>query len=193
MDKFIMTIGGGPRKNGFSAKMLQCFTESLGQYSVGHCLSIRHYDAYSGNFAPCTDCRACCKFEGCVNHDMDEFFADFERCDAIVIATPIYNMSFPAPLKVIIDRMQRYFSARFSLGKRPPIAKHRRVILLAAGGDVREDGAVMVKQLERIFTVTNCELVGSVIFNGTDKVDINDFPDEKLQDIIRNLTKKIPY
>lgn len=191
MDKFIMTIGGSPRKNGFSAKMLKCFTESLRQHSVEHCLSIRHYDAYSCDFMPCTDCRACCKFEGCVNHDMDEFFADFERCDAIVIATPIYNMSFPAPLKVMIDRMQRYFSARFSLGKRPPIAKHRPVILLASGGDVREDGAFIVKQLERIFTVTNCELVDSVVLNGTDKLDIKDFPDERIRDVICDLTKTI--
>lgn len=175
MKKIIMTIGGSPRKDGYSAKMLKCFTESFHEFSVEHLIEIRHYDSFKCEFAACTDCRACCKFEGCINHDMDEFFRDFETADAIVIATPIYNMSFPAPLKAIVDRMQRYYNARFSLGKRPPIAKHRPVALLASAGDPNEDGEIMIKQLKRVFTVTNCELISSDICKGTDKSSVEDF------------------
>lgn len=177
MKKIIMTIGGSPRKDGYSAKMLKCFTESLHELSVEHLVEIRHYDTFKCAFAPCTDCRACCKFEGCVNHDMDGFFRDFETADGIVIATPIYNMSFPAPLKAVIDRMQRYYNARFSLGKRPPIAKHRPVILLALAGDPNENGEIMKKQLERVFTVTNCALISSDVCNGTDTSSLDDFPE----------------
>lgn len=190
-----MTIGGSPRNDGYSAKMLQCFTESFRQYSVKHCLSIRHYDSFRCGFAPCTDCRACRKFEGCANHDMDEFYCDFETASAIVIATPVYNMSFPAPLKAIIDRMQRYYNARFSLNKRPPIEKHRSVILLVAAGDPTEDGNVIVQQLKRLFTVTNCDLVDNVIYSGTDRIPEENFPDEKIsEDIMKaanNLIQKI--
>ena len=176
MKKIIMTIGGSPRKHGYSAKMLKCFTESLREFSVEHLFEIRHYDAFECDFAPCTDCRGCYKFEGCVNHDMDEFFRDFEAADAIIIATPVYNMSFPAPMKAIVDRMQRYYNARFSMGKRPPISKRRPVALLASAGDPNEDGEIMIKQLRRIFTVTNCELISSYIFKGTDKSSIEGFP-----------------
>lgn len=151
--------------------MLQCFTELLEDSSVEHSLSIRHYDAFECAFAPCTDCRACCQFEGCINHDMDAFFRDFETADGIVFSTPIYNMSFPAPLKAIIDRMQRYYNARFSLGKRPPITKHRPAALLMSAGDPNEDGSVAAAQLKRIFTVTNCTLVCHTICAGTDSMN----------------------
>ncbi len=174
MKKIIMTIGGSPRKNGYSTAMLKCFTDMLYGFSVEHFIEIRHYNTYDCRFAPCTDCRACCKFEGCINHDMDQFFHDFEMADAIVIATPIYNMSFPAPLKAVIDRMQRYYNARFSLNKRPPIAKHRPVVLLAASGSTDDDGEIMVKQLKRVFTVTNCELISSSVCKGTDKISLDD-------------------
>lgn len=176
-----MTINGSPRKNGFSAKMLQCFTE----YSVGHGVSVRNYNAFESSFAPCTDCRACRKFEGCVNHDMDKFYRDFENAIAIVITTPIYNMTFPAPLKTIIDRMQRYYNARFYLNKRPPIAKYRPVYLFAAAGAPNEKGDVVIKQLKRIFTVTNCELAGTYIFENTDNISIDDFPTSLFHDYIK--------
>ena len=95
-------------------------------------------------------------------------YADFEAADGIIIASPVYNMSFPAPMKAILDRMQRYYSARFFLGKRPPIAKRRPVALLLSAGSPDEDGAMIEKQLGKIFTVTNCELLCRVTVNNTD-------------------------
>lgn len=167
-----MTISGSPRKDGCSAKMLRCFTRQLDAV-------LTEYNAYEENYSPCTDCRACREFEGCANGDMDRFFADFEACDGIVIASPVYNMSFPAPMKAIIDRMQRYYSARFFLNKRPPIAKHRPVALLLSAGSKEENGEVIVRQLEKIFTVTNCELLCRVILNDTDsKVYVTDIEEE---------------
>lgn len=168
-ETMIMTIGGGPRKEGASAQMLQCFTDCLTQAAVGHCLTLRHYDAYDCAFAPCIDCRACRESEGCVFDDMEDFWHDFETADGIVFASPVYNLSFPAPMKAIIDRMQRYYSARFFLGKRPPIAKYRPAALLLSAGSPDEDGNVAARQLERIFTVTHCELVCRGIVNGTDR------------------------
>ena len=157
----ILTVSGGPRGDGCSAELLRRFTEKL------HAV-FTHYDAYRERFAPCTDCRFCRRHEGCAMHDMDGFYADFEAADGIVIASPVYNMSFPAPMKAILDRMQRYYSARFFLGKRPPIAKRRPVALLLSAGSPDEDGAMIEKQLGKIFTVTNCELLCRVTVNNTD-------------------------
>ncbi len=162
MKPFILTISGGPRKDGCSAELLRRFT-------AGFSARFAHYDAYEKNYAPCTDCRACREFEGCAIGDMDGFFADFEACDGIIIASPVYNMSFPAPMKAIIDRMQRYYSARFFLHKRPPIAKYRPVALLLSAGSKEEDGVLAAQQLKKIFTVTNCELLCQVTLNDTDK------------------------
>ena len=161
MKPVILTIRGGPRRDGCSARMLRAFTRELQA-------EFAEYDAYESQFAPCADCRACRRYEGCVISDMDGFFSDFEAADGIVIASPVYNMSFPAPMKAIIDRMQRYYSARFFLDKRPPIARRRPVALLLSAGSTDEDGEIISRQLEKIFTVTNCGLVCRVILNGTD-------------------------
>ena len=156
-----MTIFGGPRRDGCSAEMMRIFTGAVDAEYL-------RYDAYEQNFAPCTDCRYCREYEGCSIDDMDGFFADFEACDGIVISSPVYNMSFPAPMKAILDRMQRYYSARFFLNIRPPIARRRPVALLLSAGSAGEKGDVAAGQLERIFTVTNCELVCRVVLSGTD-------------------------
>ena len=168
----IMTVRGGPRRDGCSGRMLRLFADELDA-------AFAEYDAYEENFAPCTDCRACRQSEGCAMDDMDGFFSDFESCDGIVIASPVYNMTFPAPMKAVIDRMQRYYSARFFLRKRPPIAKRRPVALLLSAGSKEENGEVIVRQLEKIFTVTNCELLCRVILNDTDsKVYVTDIEEE---------------
>ncbi|MBQ9903090.1 MAG: flavodoxin family protein [Clostridia bacterium] len=164
MNPVIMTVFGGPRRDGFSAEMLRRFTREFQAEFVG-------YDAYERNYAPCTDCRYCRDAEGCCNDDMDGFFADFEACDGIILASPVYNMSFPAPMKAILDRMQRYYSARFFLDKRPPVAKRRPVTLLLSAGSPDEKGDIAARQLEQIFTVTNCELTGRVVLSGTDGAD----------------------
>ena len=52
-------------------------------------------------------CGWCDENVGCVFDDMDEFFADFEQADYIVITTPVYNGGVPAPLKAVVDRFQR--------------------------------------------------------------------------------------
>lgn len=188
--KTILTISGSPHRDGTSSKMLQCFTELLEDFSVEHSFLLRRYDAFECGFAPCIDCRACRTFEGCVNPDMDEFYRDFETADGIVIATPIYNLSFPAPLKAILDRTQRYYNARFSLGKRPPIAKHRPAALLMTAGDPNEDGAIAAQQLRRSFTVTNCTLVCYTICAGTDRFGGVEFPTRGVHDELDRCVKE---
>ena len=190
INKKIIAISGSPHNDGYSAKMLQCFTELLDASSVEHSILIRHYDAFECAFAPCIDCRACREFEGCANDDMDKFFSDFETADGIIFSTPIYNMSFPAPLKAIVDRTQRYYNARFSLGKRPPIDNHRPAALLMSAGSYDEDGDIVIRQLRRIFTVTNCTLVCHAICAGTDCLGRREFLPSGVHDEISRCVNK---
>ena len=83
-------------------------------------------EAYHQKIAPCLGCGFCEHKEGCVNSDFDQIDHLLRTCDYLVVASPVYNLSFPAPLKAIFDRTQRYFSARFVRGERPPIAKHKK-------------------------------------------------------------------
>ena len=106
----------------------------------------------------------------CVNSDFDQIDHLLRTCDYLVVASPVYNLSFPAPLKAIFDRTQRYFSARFVRGERPPIAKHKKAaMLLTCGADSRDGADIIRKQLKMIFTVLNTELAGEVLWKNTDR------------------------
>lgn len=190
-EKRLLLVSGGPRKDGCSAAMLREFTALLAETAAPQHLSFARYEAYEARFAPCTDCRFCCRVEGCANPDMDGFWRDFETVDGIVIASPVYHLSYPAPMKAILDRTQRYFHARFSLGKRPPIDKYRPAVLLLSAGSSDEDGSVAVRQLERIFTVTHCTLVDHCLRSGTDALSEGAAIDDALRESLRRCAEAL--
>ena len=147
-------------------------------------------DCYDRNIKPCFDCGYCKKTAECAIRDMDDIDEYLNKADLLIFATPLYNFSFPAPMKLILDRMQRYFSARFSLNIKPPINKKKKgVLLLTCGSEDLSGTEIMQLQLKKIFTVINCKLVGSIFFKGTDKMHEipNDLLVKEIKDVINSL------
>jgi len=162
--KLILVFFGSPHKNGFTAKLLNDFLAPLESTA-----EVQVINAYESAIAPCTACDACTRAETCSQRDFDAIDASIRRADVVVVATPVYNLGFPAPLKAIIDRTQQYFSARFSLGVNPPIKKHKTAVLLVTSGSNNLDGAhIMSRQLRMIFSVMNTSLDNEVIWENTD-------------------------
>ena len=132
-------------------------------------------NAYDEDIAPCNACGFCQKQEGCSNHDMDQIDILLRRASAIVVATPVYNLSFPAPLKAIIDRFQRYFEARFCLGIKPALPTPKTAALLVTLGSEDMTGVeIMEKQLKLPFSVMNTTLNHTVVWSHTDKACIDE-------------------
>ncbi len=101
--------------------------------------------------------------------DLDGFDKELRKSDLLVVASPVYNASFPAPMKALLDRTQRYFEARFSLNKKPPIKKRREAVLLLSMGSEEDFGVeVTTYQLKRSFSVMNTQLTGCVVWDATD-------------------------
>lgn len=125
---------------------------------------------YISPVAPCTHCGYCERAVGCSLPDMDGLYADIEGADALVFASPVYNLGFPAPMKAVIDRFQRYYAARFSLGQTLPIAHPKQAVLLSvSGGGDRAGHQYMEMALARQFTVMNTVLAGAVHWPDTDR------------------------
>lgn len=126
--------------------------------------------AFESNIVPCIDCGSCRQHDGCAFDDFDNFDRLYRKADIIVVATPIYNLSFPAPLKGIFDRTQQYFNARFFRGIKPPISKPKKAAMLLTCGADSDDGAVIIKrQLEMMFSVMNTSLVAYALWKDTDR------------------------
>ncbi len=162
--KQILVLFGSPRENGFTARLLNEFLTPL-RFGA----DIQFINSYSNSIAPCTACNACARAQTCSQRDFDGIDLLIRRADYIVVATPVYCLSFPAPLKAIIDRMQRYFSAEFSLGINPPVQKHKKAVLLATCGSKSAEGAdIISRQLRLVFRTINTSLVGDAVWLDTD-------------------------
>ncbi|MBQ6823053.1 MAG: flavodoxin family protein [Clostridia bacterium] len=124
-----LIINGSPRKDGDTAALIRAYKDGL----LGEAAELSAFDL---KIAPCTDCRACRTLHRCVQRDaMEEVEAALAECDRVLIASPVWMGSLPAPLLALGSRLQWRWYARESL---PP---KKGAILLAAGGSGDVSGA----------------------------------------------------
>lgn len=173
---------GSPKSNGYTSTLMSYFLKELKDYEI------TFIDSYKENIHPCIDCGLCKTKGSCKFHDLDNFDYCLRTTDLLVIATPVYNLSMPAPLKAIFDRMQRYFSARFYQNKKPPIEKVKKAVLLLTCGSADERGPkIIISQIKMIFTILNAKLVDTVVLYNTDKNPKIDELVPKVQKIAKSL------
>ena len=104
-----------------------------------------------------------------------------------MVCFDLYNNFFPAPLKAVIDRFQRYYSARFKRGAKPPIAKPKRVgVVIVSGSNARQCADYMTATLRQSFTVLNGEVTARYYIPGTDRGQYT-FNNIELQKFIHQL------
>lgn len=127
------------------------------------------FDVCAHPVAPCNACGACKKSPRCVMRDFDAIDAALRESDLLVVAAPVYNLSFPAQLKSVIDRFQLYFEARFARGERPAIQKPREALLLLTMGRSSAFAVqVCEKTLRQSFSVMHTELRDTLVLADTD-------------------------
>lgn len=160
----VLVVFGSPHADGPTARLTGTALASL---PAG--VHTRIWNCFDHPVRPCDDCGYCRHREGCSKRDLDEFYEELEQADLLLFATPVYHRSFPAPMKAVLDRLQRYWSARFVLGIRPPISKPKRGILLTVSGSPSDEGGRLIeRQLAPHLTVLNTTLVGAVHYVGAD-------------------------
>jgi len=76
-------------------------------------------------------------------------------------------------LKAMLDRLQRYWSARFVRGVRPPIALPKKTVLLTTAGADRADGVCLEQQLAPTLTVLNSAPAVCVHADATDRTALS--------------------
>ena len=156
-----LILFGSPRRDGVSACLLDV--------CVGATKNATVVDCYKKAVAPCDDCRGCHTRVGCVKRDMDDVYAALEEAERLIFIAPVYNRSFPAPMKAMIDRLQCYWAKRFVHGVRPPIAVPKTALLITAAGSDRNDGAHLLEQLKPALTVLHVTDVQAVHVDNTDR------------------------
>lgn len=163
MDKKYLFIRGSGRQNGYTNKISEELIDFIGSDNV------TVFDTYKEEFSPCNGCNYCETQGKCVNRDLDGFFEAFENCDRVIFFAPIYNGSFSAPMKSLIDRFQFYYTSFYHNNKAFPIAKKRKAYLVCASGrDDKRSFEYMQGQLSCAFTILNMNLEESFLCANTD-------------------------
>lgn len=119
----ILILFGSPKTNGSTAKLTGAFMKGIRKsddVEIVHLFSLQP--------TPCNACGYCKAANGCSKKDLEKFMAKLEDADAVIVATPVYNLSFPAPMKALFDRFQRYYEAHFRRKIAQPITKHKKSI-----------------------------------------------------------------
>lgn len=159
----VLILFGSPHKDGTTAALLAACLEGIGEAEVCR------FNAFEMGAAPCDDCRFCHTHAACRHRDLEGFYAALEQADLLIFASPVYNRSFPAPMKAVLDRLQRYWAARFVRGERPPVPRPKQTVLLTAGGSSRRDGQLLEEQLAPVLTVLHASPPAVIHADGTDK------------------------
>lgn len=182
----IIVIWGSPHLNGSTASLVNAFISGVrsrcekppgavvsgSESGSSFCPDIEIFSVYDMDIRPCTDCGLCENEDVCQYSGLDGFDSAIRRCDGIIIASPVYHATFPAPLKALFDRTQRYYFAYKN--HRPLFAgPSRPAAVLLTAGQAKETGEVIKGQLRWILPSLNSHISEFLTVPGTNCHPVN--------------------
>lgn len=109
--KKIVIFTGSPRKNGYSAQLLNKVIE--GAKASG--ADVVTYDLNNKEILGCQSCFYCRANEGCATKDaLQPMYQDIKEADGIVATFPIYFYNISGQAKIWIDRLYPMVAPDFS-------------------------------------------------------------------------------
>lgn len=130
-------------------------------------------------FFPCQECENIKDDGSCiVKDDMQPIYRKIEESDVIILASPIFFGSLSAQTKMMIDRFQCLWRARYIL-KKDIFKKKRRGVFISVEASRRNDFFDNAKAIvKNLFATVNADYYGEFFYSGIDaKGSILKYPD----------------
>lgn len=145
----VTILMGSPRKNGNTAALLRPFQEEL---EAAGC-EVRSFQLYDMDLRGCTACRRCQaawdEFHCAIQDDCQTIFDAVRWCNLLVLATPIYSWSCPAPMKAVLDRLVYGLNKFYGEKKGPALGAGKQAAMLITCGYPPEKGADLFEESVR--------------------------------------------
>jgi len=146
----LLAFTGSPRKNSISSKLQDEFLNPF----IKNGFKIDIINAYELTINPCTACRQCADKSLCIFDDaMSDIYTLIRDADIISIASPLYFSSFPAPLKLIIDRCQLLWEENRRTGVK--LKEKKGFFFCTAGSDYNEIFSSVLTGIKHFFNTIN--------------------------------------
>jgi len=147
----VLLINGSPNENGNTARAL----EEMRVIFEAEQIETEVIQVGSKQIRGCCACQSCYKTKQCVFDDMvNEVANKFEKCDGMVVGSPVYYASANGTLTAFLDRL--FYSTRFD----------KRMKVGASIAIARRGGcSATFDQLNKYFTISGMPLASSQYWN----------------------------
>lgn len=162
----VVGISASPRRSGNSEILLdRALGGAVFAGAVAEKIVLNELD-----FRPCQECGGCDKNGVCIIHDgMSRVYQKLDRADAIIISSPVFFASLSAQAKMMIDRFQCAWIAKYILKARPR-AKKRKGIFICVAGSYRKDHFENARSIIKAFFATlDTKYSGELFCGGVEK------------------------
>ena len=121
-------------------------------------------------FSPCQECDNMPSDDAClVKDDMQDIYRKIKEADALVLASPIFFGSLSAQAKMMIDRFQCVWRAKYILKKETGFKKIKGIFISVEGSN-RADFFKNAKSIvKNLFETINVEYEGELFCSGIDE------------------------
>jgi multimeric flavodoxin WrbA len=164
----VLAICGSPRVEGNTELLADACLEGVREGgSSGEKIRLNEL-----HLSPCQECGGCQQTGRCViRDDMQKLYPRLRQAGGIILASPIFFGSITAQTKIVIDRSQCFWAAKYLL-KKPLFPVEAKVpgLFLCAGGMDRYRFFQNAQQIVKIwFTILNVHYVSELFFPGIDQ------------------------
>lgn len=164
----IVVIDGSPKNQGATKTLFDTLAINDYEYIPVRDLAIKH----------CIACDYCKSHYGeCVfDDDMKEVYKSLKEADGIIVLTPVYFNGVTSLLKMLIDRTQVFFYAKYHFDK-VITDKKPFVMTIATGGAKSYDHQFLGVELalEHFYKNLHATEVFKYYLANTDRVNVADF------------------
>lgn len=174
-NKRILILFGSPNENGHTRKMVNKLKEELKG------CEFFEFNAYKELVKPCYGCNKCKDTGVCCLDDFNKinYYINDIKPEILVIASPIYNFGFPAPLKAFFDRFQPYYN-----NPKKNIFLKKSILLLTSGKKICYKNE-LVEKINIILKPLDFKIEHLCIWDQTD------FYKSEMESLVYNCIKSI--
>jgi len=170
----LVTIHGGPRKQGNTATVLGWLEAAARE--AGH--SVTRFDLYDLSVGGCRGCYACAGTAdepGCVlKDDVGTILDAVVRASGVVYASPLYMWGLAGPLKTLLDRSMCLVKDYLGPHYASLVDGTRAGLLVTCMGPIPENADLLEPQFRRFATYAKLDAVPPWILAGCSEPDALD-------------------
>lgn len=172
MSKRIVYLHGSPRKNGNTYAVSRIAIEAAkGQKADVTEINVTQLKFKLPGCSGCMQCHQSNEFVCAIRDQLSEIVAILPDYDVIVVATPTYWMSYPAQIKMFIDRMGSLIKFTESGGIRTPLAGKLLSILATGNSDIENNLDLLERQWRNVAYMLSCSFTSCLFPNAPKEIN----------------------